>query len=447
MSRELERHLDSLINPDERRISGLIGLSKSKIKVSGRGGFIYVRILDNQNEVIQAFNDKVAPIYNMPVMLEFKENKYRIVGRDETKYADWKSDSAFLPPHGGSHSAMKGAGGGADVVWIDTQQFLPFLVMPYGKNGSRKVMVAQSIFRNLSGTFISAGNTGTADYPTSFPDDRIYILMMRDVDGSLYSLTGSSIPTSVTGTSSVVSYLPIIPDSNLDHPLAAIRINTGTIGWDNIIDLREIFNRSQSNTYNLTVEEIDGFPSVTNVSRIRVSNGTLTNDGGGQVTLSVTGSSSGGPSDFIIIRDEKSSGTDGGTATSGSYQTRDLNTIVHDSGGNCSLPGSNVFRLSAGTYKYHICCPAYAVNQHKIRLYDVTSGVVVTDSEGSVMQAQSSSGGCNCSDSVGIFTITSVNDFRVEHMVATTRATNGFGVAAGFGDKEIYSVVELEKIA
>lgn len=40
----------------------------------------------------------------------------------------------------------------------------------------------------------------------------------------------------------------------------------------------------------LTVKEVDGSPSVSNVTTIRVSNSSLTNDGGGQVTISTGGS-------------------------------------------------------------------------------------------------------------------------------------------------------------
>lgn len=40
----------------------------------------------------------------------------------------------------------------------------------------------------------------------------------------------------------------------------------------------------------ITVQEIDGSPSVSNVTTIRVSNSSLTNDGGGQVTISTGGS-------------------------------------------------------------------------------------------------------------------------------------------------------------
>jgi len=48
-----------------------------------------------------------------------------------------------------------------------------------------------------------------------------------------------------------------------------------------------------SGSGSLEVKEVDGSPDVTGVTIIRVSNGTLTNDGGGQVTI-VTGSGGGG---------------------------------------------------------------------------------------------------------------------------------------------------------
>jgi hypothetical protein len=44
----------------------------------------------------------------------------------------------------------------------------------------------------------------------------------------------------------------------------------------------------------LTVKEVDGSPSVANVNTIRVSNGTLIDDGGGQVTITTGGGGGGG---------------------------------------------------------------------------------------------------------------------------------------------------------
>ena len=55
-------------------------------------------------------------------------------------------------------------------------------------------------------------------------------------------------------------------------------------------------------SFNLTVEEQDGNPTVSNVNTIRVSNGTLTDEGGGVVSI-VTGGGSVTPQTFGEIVD------------------------------------------------------------------------------------------------------------------------------------------------
>jgi len=79
--------------------------------------------------------------------------------------------------------------------------------------------------------------------------------------------------------------------------------------------------------------------------------------------LALSGSS-GDTRDYILINDTKSSGTHGGTFSSGAWRTRDLNTIVSDTGGHASL-SSNQITLEAGTYECFISCPAFDVENHK----------------------------------------------------------------------------------
>ena len=66
----------------------------------------------------------------------------------------------------------------------------------------------------------------------------------------------------------------------------------------------------------LTVKEADNNPNVANVRTIVVSNGTLTDNGGGQVTLS-TGGGGGGMTNFTLAGDGGSNQTiaDGNTLT------------------------------------------------------------------------------------------------------------------------------------
>lgn len=149
------------------------------------------------------------------------------------------------------------------------------------------------------------------------------------------------------------------------------------------------------------------------------------------------------------LKDVKSSGTAGGTATSGSYQTRTLNTQEGDTG-FCSL-SSNQFTLQPGTYEIEAYAPAYGSNNadtggHKIKIRNITDS---TDSIiGSQITPDSTTNTSTSSFSLlkGRLTITSSKVFELQHRVTVTKATDGFGAAVTFGDSEIYSTVKIDKI-
>lgn len=145
-----------------------------------------------------------------------------------------------------------------------------------------------------------------------------------------------------------------------------------------------------------------------------------------------------------VLVDQKN-GTNGGSATAGSWQTRDLNTEVSDPGGIVTL-SSNQFTLGAGTYLIHFTAPAYAVNGHQTRLYDVTNTAVVE--YGTSEYAASADFAANSSmGAVGV-TITANTTYRIEHRVSTSKTSNGFGVAAAFGtDTDRYARVIIHKLS
>lgn len=151
----------------------------------------------------------------------------------------------------------------------------------------------------------------------------------------------------------------------------------------------------------------------------------------------------GGPGDYILIQDQKSSGTNGGTATAGSWQTRTLNTIVADTTGAVTL-GSNQFVLPAGTYRINVRAPAVSVTVHQCRLRNITDSS--TTALGSPEYSYSANDALNAVSNYSFltarFTISGSKTFEIQHQVGATKATYGYGVAASF-DTEIYTSVEL----
>ena len=72
---------------------------------------------------------------------------------------------------------------------------------------------------------------------------------------------------------------------------------------------------------------------------------------------------------YLYVRDEKPNGTQGGAATAGAWQTRDLQTVVHNIG--ATLAGNKI-TLSPGRYYVRANAPAYATGYTRLAIYDVT---------------------------------------------------------------------------
>lgn len=149
------------------------------------------------------------------------------------------------------------------------------------------------------------------------------------------------------------------------------------------------------------------------------------------------------------IKDEKASGTNGGTATSGAYQTRTLNTLSGDTS-FVSL-SSNQFTLQPGTYKIKSTAPAQSaggseVQFHKIKLRNITDSTDTIIGSTAYNETVSGVGISTMSTLSGVFSISSAKTFEIQHRVAVTHATIGFGQAASFGDNEVYTQVEIEKV-
>jgi len=153
-----------------------------------------------------------------------------------------------------------------------------------------------------------------------------------------------------------------------------------------------------------------------------------------------------GPSDppYLEVCDEKASGTDGGGFTSGSWQTRTLNTVVNNTINGSSL-GSNQITLPVGSYYIDASAPAGFVNSHVIRLRDVTNGVTLLPGSTSYSPA---SGAFNQTHSFlsGRFSLDSNVNLEIQHQCSSTRAADGFGLAANFGQVEIYAHVIIWKV-
>ncbi len=137
---------------------------------------------------------------------------------------------------------------------------------------------------------------------------------------------------------------------------------------------------------------------------------------------------------YICIWEQQAAGTDGGTFTSGAWRTRVLTTEHADTGGFASL-ASNQITLAAGTYRAQISAPAYLVDTHQARLRDITNSATLLVGTSAEAPAPSLI--------VGRFTLAGTTVLEVQHQCQTTRATDGFGTNANFGEAEMFVVAEF----
>ena len=148
-------------------------------------------------------------------------------------------------------------------------------------------------------------------------------------------------------------------------------------------------------------------------------------------------------SQILHVRDEKSSGTNGGTATAGLFQRRDLNTVETNTIPGASLSASQ-FTLPAGTYDIQASAPAFEAGGHQARLYNATDGTYPIIGGNEVNGSDRI--GSSRSLIMGRITITATKAFEIRHRVSATQSNNGFGVSLGFGT-EVYTDVVIRRVS
>lgn len=232
-------------------IFGTLGIpigGQRVVEVPTRNSFVYVRLRNNQNEVIQAFNNQVAPSYGLPVIVVRESTRYIIKAVDTLRYqSNWNSFAPYLPRHGNTHSFSPDTDSGGDVAWIYSRQFMPLLGFPSGTLGGPNIVIAPHTLESVSGTWRYLGNTGTASFlpyvPTNSTGAWMVLVYLDVASGNPYLIvnSGTIFSNGITGTAAVVPYIPNVPDPGTQIPLVAVRLVTGTstIGWNNLYDVRQ----------------------------------------------------------------------------------------------------------------------------------------------------------------------------------------------------------------
>ena len=148
---------------------------------------------------------------------------------------------------------------------------------------------------------------------------------------------------------------------------------------------------------------------------------------------------------LLHVRDEKSAGTDGGSFTSGSFQTRTLNTVMTNEISGASL-SSNQIILPSGTYYIEALAPAVYVDRHKTKLRNITDSTDTLIGTSESTGIDSADYNTTTSFVRGRFTIAAQKTFELQHRAENTLGF-GFGYNSNFGVVEVYADVQIWKVA
>jgi len=164
----------------------------------------------------------------------------------------------------------------------------------------------------------------------------------------------------------------------------------------------------------------------------------LTSNGSASAPTWQTPSGGGGGlyDDYAIFQHTTSSGTDGGATSTGTWNTRPINTTAVSQ--TWASVSSNQITLSAGTYSIEWQETIYRSDGTQSRFRNVTDST--TAALGLAYRSDGVGGG------FGKTTIASSKAFELQHYTASND-TNGLGIDAGSGENNVFATIKITKHA
>jgi hypothetical protein len=355
-------------------------------------------------------------------------------------------------------ASVDNAGGNEAAVgtsWFVLEHNVPAGIL-FSANNLSDLASAATARTNLGATTVGGGfftltNPGAITFPRMNADNTVSALSASDFRTAIGAGSGggdalTTNPLSQFAATTSAQLAGVISDETGSGklvfgtaPVFASTIEVGTAGGTTgLVKL----NGTTSGVVSLTVAAAAGTHTIKLPTGDGSAGQVIKTDGSGQWSWFANGGNT------IILQDQKSSGTHGGTFTSGSWVTRTLNTEVTDTGGDCTL-SSNQFTLVAGTYEILAMAPGVQVDHHQARLQNITDST--TTLSGTSTYSYSGGGqGETVSIITGRFTITSSKTFEIQHRCSMTAATAGLGSACGGSftvANELYTNVIIKRVA
>jgi hypothetical protein len=151
--------------------------------------------------------------------------------------------------------------------------------------------------------------------------------------------------------------------------------------------------------------------------------------------------------EVAVFNETQARNTAGGTAATGAFTKRVLNTTVYNSITGCSI-ASSVITLPAGTFLVTSDSPYLYIGRVKVKLRNTTAG---TDAiiGGSAYTSPTTVDAVVIAPLTGTVVTTASTNFELQyHAGSANGAGNGLGVPSDIAStSEVYATITIEKIA
>lgn len=196
-------------------------------------------------------------------------------------------------------------------------------------------------------------------------------------------------------------------------------------------------------TVNLILAGTNDLPTLPDSAEM-ASDAAPTEDEGVANKKYVDDSVAAGIAQYVVLKDVKTAGTNGGSSVADTWTKRTVAEIT-DPDSLCSV-SSSVIVLSAGTYFCRISAPAYMSDAHQIRLRNTTGSTTLLT--GTSEDTHGATAFTTRSVIIGEFTVAASQNLEIQHNVETSNATDGFGTKAAFTgvEEEVYTIAEFWKV-
>jgi len=146
---------------------------------------------------------------------------------------------------------------------------------------------------------------------------------------------------------------------------------------------------------------------------------------------------------YMYVREEQTSGTNGGTSSTTTTVTRTLNTVKVNTISGASLT-SNQVTLPAGTYYIKGSCPAYKSLGIKAFIENITD--TTTELVGQSCYCPLTEAGMYIAPVIGKITLAATKIIALQLYTQGGYATYGLGNTVNSGDVEVFSELEIWKL-